>query len=627
MALDSSVSSWVDQFVPGRNHPREKRIWLRSTGTGLAKRGFLYFNKPFDYGQSLTSLKLHIYSEALTGTRTVSLDMVAAPGFTDKGIPGATWNNQPSVSGATVQVTQAAAADKTEWIFDITARSQTISDAGKGWLGFRLTIDNDALSKFYSSYALTNQPWLEYVVSDAPEQPTLLIPDGGVVSLQKTWVRCDFTDLAGDQTMRAIQVQLDAANNFVSGIDFDSGTVLTDAPQLDLSRSDMPGGVWAGLTAGSSIYWRTRVQDGSTKWSDWSDPAFFTRQNKTTPVITNPPVSGLVTEFTPPITWTFGGTQTGFRVIIERVSSVAALPDIVVHDSEYVSGTALSYTLPEGVLTEDGQTYRLTLRVHDQYDRENLPGDPPFASATRTFTVTTGATTPVSALAVAAQTIYGEPSPFAKLTWTRATAPDSFTIKRGGKVIAADVDPSTVLVSGTSYAFTDYGAVANQSHTWKVQANVNGINSTDAQVITSLVECPGVWLYDNDLNFVILISGVDPGGWEMPENSAEHMVVNANRPIRVTAGQYGWKLTAGGDWKLLRTADGSQDGKSFEDMMMKIKEHPNRPIWINTSNRAARFILYDIVCPILDAPGSPTDKGVSFGATQVKDFTFNARTT
>jgi hypothetical protein len=622
MALDSSVSSWVDQFVPSRSHPREKRIWLRSTGTGLAKRGFLYFNKPFDYGQTLDTLKLHIYSEVLTGTRTVSLDFVAAPGFDKGGISGANWTNQPSVSGSTISVAQTAPTDGTEWVFDIKTRAQTVSDAGKGWFGFRLTIDNDVLSKFYSSYALTNQPWIEVAVSDAPEQPTMLIPDGGVVSLQKTWVRCDFTDLSGDQTMRAIQVQLDAANNFVSGIDFDTGTVLTDTPQLDLSTT-----AWAGLADAASIYWRTRVQDGSTKWSPWSDPAFFTRRNKSTLTITNPPVSGLVTEFTPPITWTFGGTQTGFRVIIERIANVAGLPDTVVHDSEYVNGTATSYTLPVGVLTEDGQSYRVTVRAHDQYDRENLPGDPQFVSASRTFTVTTGATTAVSALAAQALLIYGERSPFVKLTWTRATAPDSFTIKRDGKVIDADLDPSALLVSGTNYAYTDYGATSNVSHTWKVQANVNGINSVDSSVVTSTVEVPGVWLYDNDFNNMVLITGVDPGSWEMPENAAEHMVVNARTPIRITAGQYGWRLGSGGDWKLVRTADGSQDGNSFEAMMMKLKQHPNRPIWINAGDRAARFILYDIVCPLLDAPGSPTDVGVSFGATQVKDFTFNPRTT
>src|SRR5262245_1717955 len=119
MALDSSVSAWVDQFVPARPHPREKRIWLRSLGTGVAKRGFIFFNRPFQYGQTLDTLKLHLYSEALTGSRTVSLDFVAAPGFDKGGISGVNWNNQPTVSGSTIAVTQTAPTDKTEWVFDI----------------------------------------------------------------------------------------------------------------------------------------------------------------------------------------------------------------------------------------------------------------------------------------------------------------------------------------------------------------------------------------------------------------------------------------------------------------------------------------------------------------------------
>lgn len=619
--LDSSVSSWVDHDLPAKPHPFAKWIQVRADTTSHGRRGFLYFNRPFEWGQSLTTLKLHLYSAGMAaGTRTLTGTLVAAPGF-DKGISAVTWNNQPAV-GTAVAVAQTATVDPTEWILDFTTAAQTLSDAGKGWFGFRLVIDNDATSKIYSSYALEWRPWLEVAVNDAPEQPTLLVPDGGVVSLLKTWVRCDFTDLAGDQTMSAIQVQLDALAGGFGTPDFDSGTVLTDSPQLDLSTT-----AWAGLTAGSSIYWRARVRDGTNKWSPYSDPAQFTRQNKSTVTITNPPVSGLVTEFTPPITWTFGGTQTGFRVIVERIANVTGLPDTVVHDSEFISGTALSYTLPVGVLTEDGQSYRVRVRVHDQYDRENLPGDPPYVEATRTFTVTTGATTPVSSLAAVGQTVYGEKSPFVKLTWTRATMPDSYTIKRDGKVVDADIDPAELLVSGTNYAWTDYGARPNVSHTWKVQANVTGVNSTDVSVVTSVVDVPGVWLYDNDLENMILITGTDPGTWEMPENAAEHQVVNSNRPIRVTAGQYGWKLQSGGDWKFVRTADGTQDGASFEAMMMKLKEHPNRPIWINTGTRAARFILYNIVCPTLDAPATPSDVGVVFEATQINDFTFTSRTT
>ena len=617
--LDSSVSTWVDHDLPAKPHPGVKWIQLRADTTSHGRRGFLYFNRPFEWGQSLTTLKLHLYSQALTGTRTVTLGFVSAPGF-DKGISNANWNNAPGV-GSTVAVAQAAASDGTEWVFDIKTAAQTISDAGKGWFGFRFTIDNDAVSKFYSSYALDFQPWLEVEVSDAPEEPTVLVPDGGVVSVQKTWVRCDFTDYSGDQTMNAIQVQLDTSASGFGTPDFDSGTVLSDSPQLDLSTT-----AWGGLTAGSSIYWRVRVRDGSLKWSPYSDPAQFTRQNKSTLTITNPPVSGLVTEFTPPITWTFSGTQTGYRVIIWRIGA-ATLPDTVVHDSDVISGTALSYTLPVGVLIEDGQTYKAEVRAYDQYDRENLPGDLPYVVATRNFTVTTGATAVVTSLAATAQTIYGERSPFVKLTWSQATMPDSYTIKRDGKVVDADLDPADLLVSGTSYAYTDYGARANVQHTWKVQANVSGINSADVSVVTTVIEVPGVWLYDQDLENIILITGTDPGSWEMPENAAEHMVVNANRPVRITAGQYGWKMQSGGDWKFVRTADGTQDGTSFEALMMKLKEHPNRKIWINAGTRAARFILYDIVCPILDAPATPSDVGVSFGATQVDDFTFNSRTT
>lgn len=623
MLLRSSVSTWVDQFVPARPHPGEKRIWLRATGSNLAKRGFIHFNRPFEWGQTLTTVKLHMFGVGTGwGTRTVWIETVAAPGF-DKGIGNANWNNQPGVTGATVGVTQANPADGTEWIWDLTARCQAIADAGKGWYGFRLTVDNDGGPyKFYSSRSPVFVPYLEVEVSDAPEQPTHLVPDGGVVSLQRSTFRMDFTDYSGDQTMNALQVQIDAANNFVSGIDFDTGTVATDVPEYD-STLATPGGTWAGLSGGASTWWRTRVRDGSNKWSPWSDPAQFTRQTKGTLTITNPPVSGLVTEYTPPITWTFTGTQTGYRVIIERVST-GSLPNRVVYDSEFIAGTATSHDIPRGVLTEAGAQYRVIVRVRDQYEREDLPGDLPFITANRTFTVTTGATTPVTGLAADALVMFGAQSPFVELTWTRATAPDSFTIERDGKIVEADLDPSEVLVSGTSYAYVDYGARANVAHTWKVHANVNRINSVDEDVTHDVVNSTGIWLYDNDLDLVVEIGGTDAGEWTMPETAATHYPANSRKAVRITNALHGWAGSFS-NGLLQKSYDGSMTGFEWEKRMMQIKEHPNRPIWINAGDRAFRAILFDIVCPLADSPQDPRDKGVQFSFIQVNDFTFDSR--
>src|SRR5690606_4749471 len=76
--------------------------------------------------------------------------------------------------------------------------------------------------------------------------------------------------------------------------------------------------------------------------------------------------------------------------------------------------------------------YRVVVRTWDGQGRQSTPGDPAYYQATREFTVKEGATAPVENLAVE----WKRPYPWAELTWSRDTAPDSFIIARGGNVIA-----------------------------------------------------------------------------------------------------------------------------------------------------------------------------------------------
>src|SRR5690606_10791352 len=126
-------------------------------------------------------------------------------------------------------------------------------------------------------------PELEIEWSDAPQAPTDLSPSGGrCVSIAKPTLRFDFTDNRGSTKIQACQVQIDDIDDDWSSVIFDSGTVPVEEPELDLARTDMPGGVFDGLSGGQEVRWRVRVQDGSGQWSQWSEGRRFKRDVKGT---------------------------------------------------------------------------------------------------------------------------------------------------------------------------------------------------------------------------------------------------------------------------------------------------------------------------------------------------------
>ena len=93
------------------------------------------------------------------------------------------------------------------------------------------------------------------------------------------------------------QVQMDAANDFISGIDYDSGFVASPLEQFDSSAvTGTPS-----VANGNSMYWRVRVRDAYGLTSAWSDVAQWTRQAKGTLTITSPPNGGTTEDASPTI--------------------------------------------------------------------------------------------------------------------------------------------------------------------------------------------------------------------------------------------------------------------------------------------------------------------------------------
>lgn len=527
--LRNGNDAYVAESTPSRNYSNSVNLVCK-TGAGTQFQSYIYFAlPPATYHQGVTildaKLKLYLVSPE-TATHTINVRRITTLSWLLSTI---NWSNKPvstTTNQATVVMSGTSAVGR-ELVFDVTAMMQVVSDGG-AYGGFHIVNDINDYLYLGSTQHATYKPVLEITWSDDPIAPSTLSPSGNrAVALAKPVLRFDFTDVAGSTQLQSVQVQINATNVWTAP-SFDSGTVATTTPQLDLATT-----AYAGLTAGSSTWWRVRVQDGAGLWSDWSNGAQFQRQNKSTLTITNPPVSGLITEPTPPITWTFGGTQTAWQVYVTPANATSS----ILYNTGKVAGTALAHTLPDGVLKDDS-SYTLFLRVWDNVSREATPGDTAWVEASRNFTYSyDAATAAVTSLAATDLT----PVPGVTLTWSRSTAPDSFAIRRDGKIIASNLLPGTLSTGGTNYAYTDRAADPRKAVTWRVDAIVNGKTSNASPTVTKTLNPIGTWLQDPSRGIAVRLLGREPGTWAMGETAATYNPIGGTKGVRVTQSLRGFE--------------------------------------------------------------------------------------
>lgn len=608
------VDSWANSDLASKNYADGPHLGLKSASA----YAFLRFTLPRDFkptqDRSVTveSATLRVYTKGSWGvTPTLTVKRVSESWGPQK----LTWNNKPAVTGSGATESHSSAADGDVFEVDVTTLMQTVAN-GADWYGFRVETSNGALKYLYSSNSPLEdfRPTLELTWSEAPQQPTRLSPAGGrSVSIAKPVVSCEFDDRAGSTAMQAIQVQVDAAADDVSP-DFDSGTVTATVPELDLSTT-----AYAGLTAGTSTQWRVRVQDASGLWSPWSDWAEFSRDNKGTLTIDNPAASpnDFVEEWTPEFAWTLTGeTQVAYQAI------VTAADDLTTYlwDSGRTKGPADTVTPPKGVLVDD-ETFTLIIRIWDSSDREHTPGDPVWTQATREFTVEESATpTPVATLSTAQV----DDGPYIDLDFTRATAPDSFTVRRntagnGYKTIDSDLDPSDLFVSGTSYQYIDRDAPANRQHVYKVIAVVNHQASTTNPTATITNSTSGIWLFDHDLEIEVFVNNGDQSSFDAVEQSTWFAPLGAGRQTLITQGMQGLSGTIVGTL----TATAGRTAEAWTDRMNRIKGRAGKRVRLTLGNDSIPVVLSNVVIAPLE--DSETEKALSFDFQQVGDLPFRYR--
>lgn len=591
----TGIDAWVASTLPTSNFGTTKTLHVNGSGSP-DDFAYLWFKNPAPKGSTILSAHLLVYGFGTFASSAVTLQRIAST-WKDSKI---TYNNRPGVTGSTVTVTQSN-TDGAEWDFDVTSLLQTVTDGAANY-GFRLSTTATATRQFYALNSSVHRPVLVVSWVDPPDAPHTLSPSGGrAVSLTKPTLRFDYVDVSGSEALAAIQVQINHGSASFGSPTFDSGTVATADPELDLTAT-----AYGGLSGGTTAYWRVRVQNAAGIWSAWSDAASFVKVAKSSLTIDNPAVApnNFVSDPTPEIFWTFGGTQTAWRMWVALDNA----PTDFLYDSGRQLGADASHTLPSKILTDQGATYRVVVYVYDNVDRESTPGDPVYVRVVRAFTFAEDPTpNPVTSLA-AAQVAAGQPR--VALTWNRSTAPDKFTIVRGGKVVDSDLDPADLFVSGTSYRYVDKDAFPHFTHTWKVQAVVNGKSSQGNPTVSLKYEVSAIWLVNpaDDSLVPIRIIGSDGGAsFDMPETAAVYAPVTAKKVVRITQGQRGLEGSVAG--RITDFAGGS--ASSWTNYMANFKAAPDTELRLMIGAQTIPVIIGNVVIAPL-AGGRADDRAVSF---------------
>lgn len=605
--LKNGTDSYISEKYPAKTYSTVSKLYLADGSSADTRYAYLYFGVPSGmFGATIISAKLRLFNgDGWTGSVTLSVKRLAAK-FTASKV---TWTNFPATAGTAISLTKSSAAKGTLWEFDVTTLMQSVAN-GAAWYGFQIYATNATAKWLYSSNGDDKyRPQLELTWSNAPYAPSVLIPNGGAVGIQKPTLQWDFTDPGGDVSMQAFQLRIfstQALANANGTGDLLDTTVSSDTPEVDIDDT-----AYGGLANNATVWWRVRVQDGSGLWSQWSAVATFNRINKGTLTITNPAASpnNYVTDDTPPFSWTFTGqTQRAYEVLL----STPTAPSTYLWRSGVITSTATAVTPPAGKITTVGSTYRLTVRIYDTQLRRTVADDQLYVEQVVDFTYNQSNTVAtVTGFSVAIDAY----RPKTNIAFSRTTAPDFFVIYRDGKVIKT-VQPSEVFVSGTAYLFTDYTAQARKSHTWSVAAKTNGVTSSGnpsgtgtpvlvTTVVSSLDGTNEVFLFNPDVEAA------------MAEISEAHYILGNAPPVLITQSLRGYEGTVAG--VLL---DNQVPGLTIDAQLAALdyfRSNPGQVLKLSWVEKTVQVVVYNVTESSIPYPNGTIDHAASMSFFQV-DF-------
>lgn len=390
------------------------------------------------------------------------------------------------------------------------------------------------------------------------------------------------------------------------------------AAQDDQVRAFRPG--YDETPDGATRHWRGRARDGAGEESDWSEVATFRRVAKGTLAITNPPAppNNTVEETTPPLT--HAHTPAGAE-IQESVEHVLFEDDgtgrFVQQHKEARRATAdTSWVPPAGLIRRtEADRYRGRVRLWDDQDREDMPGDPAYIEAERIFTFAPSAVpTPPSSLVAATDHTK------VHLDVVRVNQPDFFALVVDGVIVEDRIDPAEVSQGGGNYRITYWGARPGIEHTYEVQAVVDdaGVlkHSTANPEATVATDPVGIWIVVPDEEIELLIMGHDQQDMGIGETSTRTDLPFRRAPVTITSRVGGYEGTVSG---VLVTHLGVA-AATWRDRLLRIKG------LVHT--KQARLVFDDQNVPVefgqFGVPPHPLggEYAVSIPFHQTREFTF-----
>lgn len=559
-------------------------------GTSPQLISYLYFNRPFPIGATIVSAHIEItQSQPTTGTREVNARRVNQSWK----LSTINHNNRPGVTGTQTATSLGSGIRGRVWTIDTTAQMQAVSD-GAPWYGLRIYTDLSSAIHFFDHGSSEFGPRLVVEYTMAPPQPSDLTPSGGrAVSLARPTLLFGYSS-ADASPLTSIQVQMNEGVADFTTPDHDSGEVASTLAQYLVPFDINAAEVW---------FWRARVKNASGVWSAWSNAAEFTRVVKPTLTITAPgdTPNDVVTDATPPFGWTFSGTQLLYRVLVSDLTTGALL-----WDSKTVASSDLSVTYPATApLLQSGGSYRVTVQATDDVGRVASPGDPVYVSASRDFTFVLS-TVAVPTTGLTASVTPGDPR--VALSWSRTEAPDAWLISRDG-VAVARVDGPDLLISGTTYGWTDLG-VATGDHEWSVASVANDETEDDAPTVAGSVTVHGVWLMTLDDEHAVNMAGAE-GRAARPSVAAQevsevHLPLGATNPVLITQAVFGRRGDDGGNLVLAERGSSTLASKTAAwDAIVDRERYPRgTPMMLTWSDTPMRVFIFN---PVRDAESEFTD--------------------
>lgn len=570
VTFQATQDTYTNQAKEGTTYGNILKLAVRANASNVQRTyiGFSLKALPANAIIKEAKLRLHVRGSGWTGNNTITVTRIIT-GWAEKTLNWRLVANQnkadiTTTNQATLAIDDAPAASEHDVI---VTDMVTNAAAGQAFHGFRITVNTNGEKLFHSSEQSTVQYRPQLIISYTlpPDAPSNLRPRGGhAVASASPKLAWDSQELA----FSWVQVSTSDVD-FVADLVYDSDWEANTEPFWDLALASTPD--FPGVSAGQTRYWRVKIKTEDGDASPYSDIQEFERRTYGDLTITEPAADNdPVQSTTPLIETTFTGqTQTRRAWQLYRYSP--ALGDIgyervLTQAAENTDET--DFEIPKGGISDPDATYKLIVDVYDQYDRSTAVGESSFVEEIRYFTYgPTDPVDPVEDLDVTQPTRRG---PVVSVTWTRATAPDTFDIYIDSDLAVQGLDAEDAFVGGTSYQWDLYGSAPRVEHNYQVVATEDLVDSTDNPVFVYEPSVQGIWLLAPDDELQLPIWGDDGASVVLGENSTTFELLNRPSPVRLTDSIRGWEGSVSGALITLDDITGTEAYRT----LMRMKKLP-----------------------------------------------------